>query len=225
MDAMPFVSMIRRWGWLALIPVAITTAVALPGLLSRGPASGGFSMSLTYSASQQFEAIPRTEGDYQDIWLSSELTVNAFTEWIRGSRFRDEVAAAAERAGSPIDVAALGLAADNARSVGRIDMSYPTQAGMAAAGAAAIEVLGTRSADYFAQLGGQPAQVTILGQTPATAAPPPLGDRFTPLLRIGIGVVAGLLLMAAAYYLDPLLRGRAELAEAGLRMLGTIPRQ
>ncbi len=216
---------IRRWGWIALIPIAITTALTLPALLNRAAIPGGFSKSVTYSAAQQLEAIPRTEGDYQDIWLSSELTVNAFTEWIRGSRFKDDVTAAAAAQGVTLDPTLFGVAADNARSVGRIDMSYPTSEGMTAIGAAAITVLSTRSADYFAQLGGQPAEVTILSESPVTAAPAPIADRFTPILRIGIGALAGIGLMVMAYFLDPTLRGRSELNEAGVRVLGTIPRR
>lgn len=222
MELIIIARIVRRWGWLALIPVAITTALALPGLLARG-ASGGFVTSITYSAAQQFSAIPRTEGDYQDIWLSSELTVNAFTDWIRASRFRDEIAVAL--ADPSLDLSGLGIAADNARSVGRIDLSYPDADGLRAIREAVITVLSTRSADYFAQLGDEPARVTLLGQTPIAASPAPIGDRVTPLLRIGIGLAAGIVIMLLAYAFDPRLHTRAELNEAGVPVLGTIPRR
>ena len=78
----------RRWWWLIAIPVAITVVLALPSLLDRSAASGGFTETITYSAMQSITAIPRTDGDYQDIWLSSELTVNAFTDWVKGSSFK-----------------------------------------------------------------------------------------------------------------------------------------
>ncbi|MBL8131676.1 MAG: hypothetical protein JNL42_07440 [Anaerolineae bacterium] len=210
----------RRWWWLALIPVVIASVVTVPSLLNRPTTSGGFARSITYSAAQSLEAIPRTEGDYQDIWLSSELTVNAFTDWIRGSRFKEEVAAAAG-----VDGALFGIAADNARSVGRIDLSYPTAEGLEAISAAVIDVLSTRSADYFAQLGGEPAAVTLLGETPITPAPPPLTDRFAPLVRIALGAAAGVLLMALAYFLDPFVHSREEINAAGIRVIGAIPRR
>jgi capsular polysaccharide biosynthesis protein len=210
---------LRRWWWLIAIPVVITAALALPGL--RAASGGGFAQTITYSAMQQLDAIPRTEGDYQDIWLSSELTVNAFTDWVKSSRFREEIAAIVPGVNS----AALGIAADNARSVGQIYLSYPDAAGMEAIGSAAVTVLSTRSGDYFAQLGGQPAIVTVLGQSPVTPAPPPLTDRFGALIRVGLGLVAGIGLALLAHYLDPFLRRREDVEALGLPVVGAIPRK
>ncbi len=218
---------LRRW-WLIAIPTLIAAAVTLPALFNRAPtAGGGFSTLINYSAAQSLEAIPRTEGDYQDIWLSSELTVNAFTDWVRGSRFKDEIGAAlSETAGAEAyDPALLGISADNERSVGRIYLSYPDADLLALIAAAAIDVLQTRSQDYFAQLGGTPADVTILDQSPITAVPPPITDRFSPFLRIGLGLVAGIGLALLAHYLDPAVRRREDIESVGLVVLGSIPRR
>lgn len=185
LELLLIVRILRRWWWLVVIPVAITAALALPSL--RAAPSGGFSQTITYSAMPVLDAIPRTDGDYQDIWLSSELTVNAFTDWILGERFRAEIAALVPDA----NAAAIGIAAQNAHSVGRIDLSYPDADGLQAIGDAVVTVLSTRSQDYFAQLGGEPAVVTVLGQTPVTPALPPLVDRFGALIRVGLGLIAG----------------------------------
>jgi hypothetical protein len=212
---------LRRWWWLVAIPVLITGGLALPGLLRRGEATGGFTQVITYSAMQSVRAIPRTDGDYQDIWLSSELTVNAFTDWVKGSSFKTELSALVP----DISLDALGVAADNAHSVGNLYLSYPTADGLQALGEAAIKVLSTRSQAYFAQLGGQPAAVTILGETPVTPAPPPLTDRFGALIRVGLGLIAGVGLAFLAHYLDPVLRRREDVEALGLPVVGTIPRQ
>lgn len=210
---------LRRWWWLIVIPLAITVVLTLPSL--RSAPSGGFSQLISYSALQSFEAMPRTEGDYQDIWLSSELTVNAFTEWVLGSRFRDEIAVLLPDA----DLSTLGISADNARSVGRIELRYPDADGLAAISEAVVTVLSTRSQDYFAQLGGQPAEVTVLNVTPISAAPPALPDRFGSLIRIGLGLVAGVGLAFLAHYLDPFLRRREDVEALGLPVVGAIPRK
>lgn len=219
MELLQILRILRRWWWLIVIPVAITAVLALPSL--RSAPGGGFSQTITYSAMQVLDAIPRTEGDYQDIWLSSELTVNAFTDWILGSRFRDELALLVPNA----NVTALGIAAQNAHSVGRIDLSYPDAAGMQALGDAVVTVLATRSQDYFAQLGGESAVVTVLSQTPVTPAPPPLVDRFGALIRIGLGLIAGIGLAFLAHYLDPVLRSRADVEALGVPVVGVIPRK
>lgn len=221
MELLLILRILRRWWWLIAIPVLITAALALPSLLNRGGASGGFTQTISYSAMQQLDAIPRTDGDYQDIWLSSELTVNAFTDWVRGSGFKDEIAALV----SDLNPAALGIAADNARSVGQITLSYPTADGLQAISAAAVEVLQTRSQAYFAQLGGEPATVTVLSQTPITPAPPPLTDRFGALIKVGLGLLAGIGLVFLAHYLDPVLRRREDVEALGLPVVGAIPRK
>jgi hypothetical protein len=218
-ELLQIVRILRRWWFLVVIPVVLAAALALPGL--RSAPSGGFTQVITYSAMQQLSAIPRAEGDYQDIWLSSELTVNAFTDWVKGSSFKQELAAIVPDA----NLDALGIAADNAHSVGRVYLSYPTSDGLQALGQATVTVLSTRSEAYFAQLGGQPASVTILGQTPVTPAPPPLTDRFGALIRVGLGLVAGVGLAFLAHYLDPVLRRREDVESLGLPVVGVIPRK
>jgi hypothetical protein len=222
LELMLIFRILRRWWWLVAIPVAITLVLALPGLLNRGVTpSGGFTQTITYSAMQQLDAIPRTEGDYQDIWLSSEFVVNAFTDWVRGSSFRDELALLVPDA----DLVPLGVAADNVRSVGQVYLSYPDADGLKALSDAAVTVLSTRSQDYFAQLGGQPAIVTILSETPVTPAPPPLADRFGAFIRVGLGLLIGVGLAILAHYLDPVLRRREDVEALGIPILGAIPRK
>jgi hypothetical protein len=212
---------LRRWWWLVAIPVVITLVLTLPGLLNRGVSSGGFTQTITYSAMQQLDAIPRTEGDYQDIWLSSELTVNAFNDWVKGSGFKQELAQLVP----DVNLAALGVASESIRSVGQIYLSYPDADGLQALGDAAVTVLSTRSQDYFAQLGGEPAFVTVLSETPITPAPPPLADRFGALIRVGLGLLVGIGLAFLAYYLDPVLRRREDVEALGIPVVGAIPRK
>jgi capsular polysaccharide biosynthesis protein len=217
--------LLRRW-WLIALPVVAAAAVTLPDLINPPPAaSGSFSTVITYSAAQSFEAIPRSEGDYQDIWLSSELTVNAFTDWVTGGRFKDEIVSALSANGVSIDAGALRLSADNERSVGQLFLSYPEGETLAAIADAAITVLSTRNQAYFAQLGGQPATVTLLDQTPITAAPPPIVNRFAPFVRVGLGLLAGVGLALLAHYLDPALRRREDVESLGLPVLAAIPRR
>lgn len=212
--------LLRRW-WLVLIPVAVTASLAVPALLRPGTASGGYTAGLQYTAFQSISAILRTDGDYQDLWLSSELTINAFTDWVQSGSFKQEIAAQLDANFNP---AALGISADNARSLGTITFSYPEQGTLDAAVRAAIVVLQTRTQDYYAQLGGVPAEVTILDQSPATFAAPPLTDRFGPFLRIGLGLLAGIGLALLAHYLDPVVHRREEIETLGLPVIAAIPK-
>ncbi len=220
--------LLRRW-WLVLIPTAITAALALPAFIGSGSAvSGGFSTRFSYSAAQDLAAVPRTEGDYQDIWLASELTVNALTDWITSSSFAEEISRRlAAQAAIEIDAEALlgRFASDNARSVGQVFITWPDAEQLEAIAEAAVWVLQNRNAAYFAQLGGTPATITVLDRPRIAAAPPPLTDRFGPLIRIGLGLLAGIGLAVLAHLLDRALHRREDVEALGIPVIVTIPRR
>jgi hypothetical protein len=171
------------------------------------------------------EAIPNRDGDFQDVWLASELTVNALTDWVRTSSFIDEIEREMTAAGQAFNRAALGVAADNRRSVGQLTLGYPIAADLEVITQAAIDVLRTRAQDYFPQLGQQPAQVTILDTPVVAPAPPPLTDRFGPFIRVALGLAFGLALAGLAAWLDPFLHRRDDLEALGLAVIGSVPRQ
>lgn len=213
--------LLRRW-WLVAVPVALSGAFVIAGLIGEPPASAaGFSAQIRYSAAQEL-ILPQRDGDYQDVWLASELTVNAFSDWVRSGSFRDEIV---EWLADPaIDIARLGIAADNARSIGVIYLGHSSAESLQRIAEAAMAVLGNRNQTYFPQLGGQPAQVTILDQPVITPAPPPLTNRVAPILRLGVGLFIGLVLAYLAEYLDLRIHHKDDLQKLGLPVVGAIPR-
>lgn len=215
--------LLRRW-WLIMIPVAVAAVVAVPQLLQQetNVAAGGFATTFKYSAAQQLILSGR-DGDYQDVWLASEYVVNAFTDWIKSSTFRAELATLLDE---DIDLSQLGIATDNGLSpdgIGQVQMSYPDAAILAQIAAAAIEVLQTRSQAYFPHLGGEPAQVTLVDAPVIVPNSPSLPNRFAPLLQLGVAFIAGIALAVLAEYLDPTLRRREELEAQGFTVLATVP--
>jgi capsular polysaccharide biosynthesis protein len=222
MELVGLIRILRRRWWLLLLPVVIVTLLVIPDFLGQGSAvSGGFNTAIRYSAAQEFN-LPERDGDYQDVWLASELTVNAFTDWVRSNSFRDEL----ENSLQNDDIAfnQLGIAADNARSVGVIYLSHPDQAALEAIANAVMSVLATQNQSYFPQLGGDPAQVTILDEPVILPAPPPLTNRFAPLIRIVIGLILGVVMMFVAEYLDQTIHHPDDLKKLGIQSLGQIPR-
>lgn len=214
----------RRW-WLVLIPVLVVAVFVVPDFLTnRGAISGGFTTTVRYSASQVLEAIPGRDGDFQDVWLASELAVNALTDWVRTTSFVDEIVRGAAADGVEVNPGALGIAADNRRSVGQLTMSYPDSAVLETAVNTAIDVLENRSQDYFPQLGGQPAQVTVLDIPTVVPAPPSLPNRFAPFIRLGLGLFLGFVLAFLSEYLDPTVRRRQQVEDIGLPVIATLPR-
>jgi capsular polysaccharide biosynthesis protein len=216
--------LLRRW-WLALIPVIIVAAITIPDFLrDRGAAAGGFTTTIRYSAAQVLEAIPGRDGDFQDVWLASELAVNAMTDWVRTSSFVSEIVRESAAKNVEVNPAALSIAADNKRSIGQLTVSYPDDTALQTIINVAIDVLKTRAQNYFPQLGGQPAQVTVLDVPVISAAPPPITNRLAPVFKIIVGLVAGVGLAFLAEYLDPTLRRREQVEALGLPVIATLPR-
>jgi hypothetical protein len=216
--------LLRRW-WLIAIPVIITAVWAAPDILNRGTTSAGFSTVIHYSAAQQPEAMPPRDGDFQDIWLASELTVNALTAWVQTGSFRQEIALKAAGNGLQIDPAAIGIAADNERSIGQLFLSWPDAGQLAIIAQAALDVLAERNLVYFPQMGSAPAAVTILDEPSIVPSAPPLANRFAPFIRIGLGVLAGIGLAFLAHYLDPTLRRREDVEQLGLLVIASLPKE
>jgi capsular polysaccharide biosynthesis protein len=214
--------LLRRW-LLVAIPVVIAAAVAVPALLAPASASGGgYSTVIRYTAAQVIEAIPGRDGDFQDVWLASELAVNAFTEWIRSGSFRDEV-----RALLPAEVAervnAGTFGADNERSIGQLFIAATDAATLEQLADAAQTVLTTQTGTYFPQLGGQPAQVTLLDRPEINAAPAPITSRLGPLIQLAVALLGGIGLAFLVEYLDPFIYRRDQLDALDLRVVAVVP--
>jgi len=216
---------LRRWWWLVLAPVAVAAVFAVPALLNRQQAAPTYSITLLYSAFHDLDALPRPEGNYEDVWVSSELLVNAFSDWLKGSTFRTELGAALAAQNVVFDPALLVVAADNDRAVGMASFTYPDPAALTAISGAAVEIMNSRSHAYFAQLGTGPALARLLSASAVTPQNSPLPDRFGPLIQLALALAAGVGLAALAHYLDPVIRVRRDLEDSGLPVLATIPRR
>jgi capsular polysaccharide biosynthesis protein len=218
--------LLRRW-WIVFIPFAIAAGFAAYEFVSnRAATSGGFAVTLRYTAAHALNTtLPPRDGDYQDIWLASELTVNALTDWVKTSGFAEEVAQLTATEGLEIDLAALAIASDNDRSIGLLTLYWGDEAQLTTIMQAAIEVLQTRSQAYFPQLGDQPASIEIMDVPRIVPVSPALVNRFAPLLRVALGLLAGIALAFLVDYLDPTLRHREELEAMGLTVIASIPRE
>ena len=214
--------LIRRW-WLIILPVAVSAVLSAPELLSDGAGgSGGFRTQIRYSAAQR-QTASADENDYTDIWLASEYTVDALTDWVRSASFRAEIGEELGEADVALD--SLQVAADNARSIGLIYLSHANHDSLSAIAAAALQVLSGRSQRYLPQLGGSAAQVTILEQPVIAASPPALPSRLAPLIRMGVALLIGLALAFAVEYIDPTIHHQDDLRRMGMPLLGSIPKR
>lgn len=217
---------VRRW-WLILLPALVAAAYAVYGALTA-PAAGGFTTSVRFTAAtppEPDETLGYEDREYYP-WLTSEYAVNALTDWVRTGSFAEEVSADLARQGYEVPPAAIagGLAADNERSIMVLYLSGDDPELLAATAAAASTVLEERSNEYFPQFGGTGVEVVALDAPAVTPVPPPLSARLEPLVRVGLGLAAGLALAALVEYLDPTVRERRQLEMLGMPVLAEVPR-
>lgn len=218
--------LLRRW-WIVLLPIIIVAVWVLPDLLQTAPeGTGGYRVSFRYTAGQQIDAFPEREGDLQDVWESSVNVVDTFTEWVRTMRFKEAVAEVAAGRGVEFDANALSINSDNERVIGQVFIDWPNPDELQIIAESAVTVMQERNHEYFsAQLGGEPAQVTLLDAVQVSPLPPPITNRFEPLLRLALGVAAGVVLAFLVEYLDPTLHEREDLRRLGLPVVGSVPRE
>lgn len=213
--------LLRRW-WLILVPVIVAGFFAVPEFLaSEETGSSGYRTQFSYSAAQESSNFDVRDGDYQDVWLASEFVVNAFTDWLQSTSFRDELAI---EAGDVDLLNGLNIVADNKRSIGVVHMSHPDEQSLSDLRQAAIIILQTRNQAYFPHLGDSPAEVTIINQPAVSPAPAPLTNRFKPILQLGVAFFAGIVLVGLVEYFDRTIRYRDEVEAQGLQVLATIPK-
>jgi capsular polysaccharide biosynthesis protein len=218
----------RRW-WLIVLPVVVAGILVVPSLRSVLASAAGYSVTIQFTASQTptGDSSAKTFEDQSYIpWLASEYAVNNLASWISSESFAREVAAKLQAQGKTINTDALHsvIKADSARSIMRLYVtSWPDADEIKLIAQAAVEVLQEKNQAYFPQFAAQKAQ--IIPQDSIIVAPiaTPLSNRLSPLLRLAVGLVAGLGLAFLADYLDPSIRSRAEVEALELPVLAEIP--
>jgi capsular polysaccharide biosynthesis protein len=212
----------RRW-WLIVLPLVLSAVIAIPEFIGGGASiAGGFTAQIRYSAAQRLN-MPQREGDYTDVWMASEYTVDALTDWARSPSFRDEISNALGE--TEVAIGSLQVAADNVRSVGVLYLSHAQSESLSAIADAAVLVLSNRSQSYFPQLGGEAAQVTILQQPSITSSPPALSTRLAPFFRLCVALLIGLAIAFFAEFVDPTIYHQDDLRRLGMPLLGSIPKE
>jgi capsular polysaccharide biosynthesis protein len=83
--------------------------------------------------------------------------------------------------------------------------------------------LQARNQTYFPQFAAVPVQVVPLDDVRVSQAAPPITARISLLIRLAIGLAAGVGLAVLAEYLDKSLRTRADVEALGLAVLAEIP--
>ncbi|WP_376791944.1 YveK family protein [Thermoflexus sp.] len=213
---------LKRWGWLALIPTAL-------GILAAGTARPSVPV---YQASIRF-AVGIRSGSYRDYdyegyyrWLSSEYLAAAVSAWIRSRDFAERVAAELQAGGLnlPAPMIQGALASDYQRSLLVLYITASDPETAEAIARAAAEVVRREVGQVWPQAGEGLAALTPLDVPVASPVAPPLRSRLEGPFRAILGLLVGVTLTFIAYFMDPRIWDRKDVERLGFRVLGEIPR-
>jgi uncharacterized protein involved in exopolysaccharide biosynthesis len=221
----------RRW-WLIALPFGAALVLTLPTLknIVSPPVTYSVQMRLTAAAPPEAQIEGGTT-PYEDTvyvpLLASEYVVVNLPHWITSDRFADEVSQVVSAQNINISGEDLRPAfyADSFRSILTLYVGWDNETEIRAIAAAAVQVLQTRNQTYFPQFAAEPVEVVALDDVRVNQAAPPITARIAPLIKIFMGLVAGVGLAVLAEYLDASIHSRADVESLGLAVLAEIPRE
>lgn len=217
----------RRW-WLILLPAIVALLLTLPSLknIISPPVTYSVQLRLTAAAPPDAEiegvTTPYEDSVYVPL-LASEYVVVNMPHWITSDSFAREVSALlVEHAITAEDLQG-AFAADSFRSILTLYINWDDAAETGPIAEAAVNVLQTRNQTYFPQFAAVPVEVIALDEVEVNESAPPITTRIGPLLRILIGLAAGLGLAVVAEYLDTTVHNREDVETLGLLVIAEIP--
>ena len=213
----------RRW-LLVFLPAVVVLAIGLATFQSPPPV---YNVGVRFLVSQ-----PPSEGaDMADEqryynWLASEYIVNGLTDWVKGGTFATAVSQELAAQGLDVPAGAIqgGLAADNARSMLIVSLTYGDGEVLAAMMAAVATVLQEQNS-VLPQLDGDTAVLVQLDQPIVNQIPAGIRSQLDLPLRILLALGAGVGLALLIEYLDPTIRERDEIEKLGLPIVGESPKK
>lgn len=213
----------RRW-LIAVLPAIVVLAIGLVTYQSPPPV---YNVGVRFLVAQPpAEAAETLDEQRYYNWLASEYIVNGLTDWVKSGSFATAVSQELAAQGVNIPAGAIqgSLAADNARSMLTISMTYGSSQELAAMMNAAAAVLQEQNS-VLPQLGGETAVLVQLDQPFVNQIPAGIRSQLDLPLRILLALGAGVGLALLVEYLDPTIREREELSQLGLPVVGEIPKK
>lgn len=220
----------RRW-WLIALPALAALLLVLPSLPDAlsPPPRYGVQMRLTVAAPPQ-PPTEQTTTPYEDTayvpWLASEYIVVNLPAWITSDSFAEQVSDVLEAQGVTLSANDLSgaFAAEGLRSILTLHVRWDSATEIAPIAQAAVTTLQSRNQLFFPQFAGEPVSVVPLDDARVQSLAAPITQRLDPLLRVAVGLAAGVALAALAEYLDRTVRTRADAEALGFAVLAEIPR-
>ena len=214
----------RRWP-LLVVPALIVLVI---GIVTYQPPGVAYNVGVNFIVGQTPpEAAVATDEDRYYRWLTSEYIVNGLVDWVKGTAYATLVSQELATQGIEIPANAIrgSLAADNARSVMTLSLTWGDEAQLSAMMDAAIKVLVEHNEGALPPVGDDTVVVTQLDDPIINPISAGLQSQLDLPIRIALAIAVGVGLALLAEYLDPTLRSRADLETIELSVMGEIPKR
>jgi capsular polysaccharide biosynthesis protein len=218
-------NMLRRRWWLIALPVVVAAVLVVPTLSLPAPS---YSVVMRFTAAASAEESTTTYEDSAYIpWLASEYVVINLPQWVTSDTFAVEVSQVLaddhNLSITPEDVRS-AFAADAARSILFVYITWDDPDEIRALAEAAETVLQTRNQDYFPQFASEPAAIIPLDNIRVNEVAPSLMARLSPLIRLVFALAAGIALAVAVEYFDTTIRTTQDIEAMDVPVIARVPK-
>lgn len=228
MELYDYWAILRRRIWIPIALVLLTLLLSLWQLRPWQPAAPGYAATMRLLVG----VLPAADADIAAYdpryygWLTSEYLVDDFTEVVRSRLFADQVSArlADDEIAVPAGVIQGSAATGAQHRILTLSFAWPDAAQLEQIAGAAAEELSENSAFYFEQLGTEGAGVTLIDPPAVGQVGTSTTDRLQLPLRLLIALIVGICLAFLVEYLDRSVRDEKDVTDAGLTVIGRIPR-
>ena len=213
------------------IPVLLVAVVAVVSWLTlqKSPSTYSTSMRFTVGVKPQ-EIADQYNYDSYYAWLSSEYLADDMTAIVSSQAFAGDVNKRLAEMGKAVQIPPGSVGgvtiAEKQHRILRLNMSWDNAEELTDIASAVVVVMEEDSPKYLTQLGTPGALIDILDPpSPPGENPPSLTRKLDLPVRLLLAFVAGIALAFLLDYLDPSVRGRAELEAMGVSVLAEIPKK
>jgi capsular polysaccharide biosynthesis protein len=214
----------RRW-W---VPVGLAAVVALAWLAMQRPwepQPAVYTASLSFSVGIQPEEASDGEENYYTA-LTSEYLIDDIAEVVRGSEFAAAVSQRLAAQGIVVPAGAIqgSTQTGELHRILHVSTTWGNPDELTTIADAIAVTLQEDAPRFMPRLFAQNGAAYLVNRGGITEVGPGLRQRLDLPLRLFIAVLAGVALCFLWHYLDTSVRGRAQLEQMGLQVLGEIPR-
>lgn len=225
MELRQYWAVIRRRWWIPTSLVAVVVAVTLITQRPWQARPPAYALSLSFSVGVQ----PQQPGDGEESYytaLASEYLIDDLAEVVRGSEFAAAVSQRLAGQGITVSPGALqgSTQAGKLHRILTVTINGDNPDELAAVADAVVKTVEEQASQFMPRLFAQNAAAFLVNRGGVAQVGPGLRERLDFPVRLLLALAVGVALAFLVDYLDDRIRGRDDVEQIGLQVVGEIPK-